>query len=868
MSKAAFLLTGWALLAGLPAWGGAPPGVEEGGRRFSVDLMVKSEDLREVGFSPRGDRLLLERLLPYEASADFGWYMFGRERATVLEVALGEKITVTPLSSNPNERLWITTYSPSGAKAALGWFDGSMVRVAVYHVDSGQLQKLDLPGSVSILDSYRSPFWLSDDEFVLFSQPLQAQRRMGKPVSDWQERRFELARQSWAGEQAAVTVFGSGRYWIEQGPVYNAGTLLRVDLRTGRSTELGSGYYYQFSLSPDRKRLAAVRHAGSLDLGNTRASTLHGMDKHAELIVYDFTRARPEVMPCRSCNITLESLRWSPSGNKLFFAARVSRDGSFAHEYYIYDFRRASLKRFVPRDMDIAASGEWLQNYFVVPVVWLTDDALAVRVRKAMSPAASGSAAQRSAYDWFAVREGRTAIPLTTGLAASQTATLENIVAVRNGRLFIMADGDLWEIAPDGTRKNLTASIDESLTPWCAKVVLYGRSRGHAECTGVTPSLKVRPLDANALAEGWLTLEINKDGVGTGDLLFVNVDSAQTVRVERPHPDAVLVNASALAQAAVYYHLGSDGDRVLLASAQGATHELLHLNRHLADVMSSKLVLLTRREPGETRDRYDWLLLPPDYQPGRRYPLLVQFYPDHSFTKEWTGSDLRSVDHLNPHLATAKGYAVLMPSMYLPTASDAVNPMTDLHEQLIRAAENAVKAGYADPERWAINGQSYGGYGTNSVVTQTDRFKAAVAVVGPSNLTSMYANGLHGALELSEKAGFGAQWAEGGQGRMGTTPWENPMRYVVNSPLFHADRIRTPLMLIHGDADRAVPVGESEQLFNALLRLGKDAVFVRYWGEGHVIQSPANIRDMWDRIIAWLDEHLGVQRDAEGRILN
>src|SRR3546814_11876648 len=75
--------------------------------------------------------------------------------------------------------------------------------------------------------------------------------------------------------------------------------------------------------------------------------------------------------------------------------------------------------------------------------------------------------------------------------------------------------------------------------------------------------------------------------------------------------------------------------------------------------------------------------------------------------------------------------------------TDGGNPMREMHEQLIRAAENAVAKGYVDPRRWAIMGHSYGGYGTNSVITQTARFKAAISLDGPANLPSGYARGMH-----------------------------------------------------------------------------------------------------------------------------
>src|SRR3546814_20640020 len=110
--------------------------------------------------------------------------------------------------------------------------------------------------------------------------------------------------------------------------------------------------------------------------------------------------------------------------------------------------------------------------------------------------------------------------------------------------------------------------------------------------------------------------------------------------------------------------------------------------------------------------------------------------------------------------------------------TDGGNPMREMHEQLIRAAENAVAKGYVDTRRWAIMGHSYGGYGTNSVITQTDRFKAAISLDGKANLTRGYAIGLtqRKAFEVPEGVNLGALWYEGGKGRMGGTAGGDPQR--------------------------------------------------------------------------------------------
>jgi dipeptidyl aminopeptidase/acylaminoacyl peptidase len=80
-------------------------------------------------------------------------------------------------------------------------------------------------------------------------------------------------------------------------------------------------------------------------------------------------------------------------------------------------------------------------------------------------------------------------------------------------------------------------------------------------------------------------------------------------------------------------------------------------------------------------------------------------------------------------------------------------------------------------------------------------------------------------------------------------------RYIRNSPITYADRVTTPLLIVQGDMDY-VPLQQGEEFFTALYRQNKPASFVRYWGEGHIIESPANVADMWAKICAWLARYL------------
>ena len=96
-------------------------------------------------------------------------------------------------------------------------------------------------------------------------------------------------------------------------------------------------------------------------------------------------------------------------------------------------------------------------------------------------------------------------------------------------------------------------------------------------------------------------------------------------------------------------------------------------------------------------------------------------------------------------------------------------------------------------------------------------------------------------------------------------PWRSS-EYLRNSPISYVDNVQTPLLQLHGDFD-GVPIQQAEEFFTALQRLGKRARFVKYLGEGHVFDSPANIRDMWAQIFSWCDEYCDIKRDEKGNLI-
>ncbi len=225
--------------------------------------------------------------------------------------------------------------------------------------------------------------------------------------------------------------------------------------------------------------------------------------------------------------------------------------------------------------------------------------------------------------------------------------------------------------------------------------------------------------------------------------------------------------------------------------------------------------------------------LPPNFDPQRKYPLIVYYYGGTSPTA-------RTFESTYPlHVYAAQDYVVytLQPSGTTGYGQEFsarhVNAWGDRTAEEIIEGTKAFIASHPFVDRTKIGniGASYGGFMTQYLITQTDLFSASVSHAGISNIASYWGEGYWG---YSYSAGASA----------GSYPWNNPDLYVRQSPLFSADKINTPLLLLHGTADTNVPIGESIQMYNALKLLGKEVEFIQVEGENHAIYD-------YDKRIAW-----------------
>ena len=159
---------------------------------------------------------------------------------------------------------------------------------------------------------------------------------------------------------------------------------------------------------------------------------------------------------------------------------------------------------------------------------------------------------------------------------------------------------------------------------------------------------------------------------------------------------------------------------------------------------------------------------------------------------------------------------------------------------MMAAVEHTIAMGVADPNRLGVGGWSYGGILTDHVITKTTRFKAAISGASEVNYLSNYGHD-H----------YQRQW----EAELGL-PWKNPQIWMRISPFFLVEKITTPTLLMGGSADWNVPIINSEQLYQALRRLGKDTELVVYPGQSHSIRRPSYQKDRYERYLAWYDKYL------------
>jgi dipeptidyl aminopeptidase/acylaminoacyl peptidase len=240
------------------------------------------------------------------------------------------------------------------------------------------------------------------------------------------------------------------------------------------------------------------------------------------------------------------------------------------------------------------------------------------------------------------------------------------------------------------------------------------------------------------------------------------------------------------------------------------------------------------------------LMKPENFDPSQKYPMMVYFYERmsdglHRYTTIRPGSS-----SVVPAFYVSRGYVFFIPDI----PYEIGHPGESAIDAVVPGVLNILAEGYVDPYRVGVQGHSWGGYQIAYMVTRTNIFAAAEAGAPVANMTSAY-GGIRWGTGMSRQFQY-----ERTQSRIGGSLWEETLRYIENSPVFEADKIETPLLMMHNDQDDAVPWYQGIEMYMALRRLQKPVWLLNYNGEPHGLRKRQNQKDFMIRMQQFFDHYL------------
>lgn len=532
----------------------------------------------------------------------------------------------------------------------------------------------------------------------------------------------------------------------------------------------------------------------------------------ADLAIIDISSGRVKRVAPR---VRVMGWHWSPEGAQLAFTTRQPDGGRGLLVYDTYDlFVVDTAAKEPPRLVVPRMVQEYGLNFSWSPsgrnIAFESDNSLFV------TPRDSGEARRLSAGERAFSHEYRAPLWL------NEETLLET------------SSDTVWKISIGaggaGAATVVAAPTDRRLIDIAAPADAQRFTRRSIAVAVTDPSSKQSGLRVYDLATGTMTGKLDEE---------VSLDATD-------FPYAVDVSADGKTIAFVAERADRPAELMIASDQLTHSNRVTNLNPQVTRLAlgGTKLVQWTGPQGDVLRGA---LLMPSNYEPGKRFPLIVKVYGGSRLSSRLNRFGLEpGID--NVQLLATRGYAVLLPDAPLRVGS----PMSDVAADILPGVDSVIAIGIADPTRLGLMGHSYGGYSVLSILVQTNRFKAAVSGGGFSNLFSQYG-------EMREDgSAIGINWFEKDQGRMGGNPWEFRQRYIENSPYFFLDRVRTPVLLLHGAADRTVLKERAEETFVALRRLGREVQLVEYAGEDHHpgLWSVVNATDYWQRIFEWFERYM------------
>ena len=403
---------------------------------------------------------------------------------------------------------------------------------------------------------------------------------------------------------------------------------------------------------------------------------------------------------------------------------------------------------------------------------------------------------------------------------------------------------DIWKFAPDGSSAvNLTGGVGRST---------HNRFRTNDPVGDIRTENERRSGKMRALApDGNVTFSVlNEDDKRNG---FGMLNLARPSKTLKYFSDTVSFSYVAKAPAAdrIAFTKGNFRNCYDLYTTDDffkSSQKLTAINPQMADYRWGKAELFSWNAYDGT-PLQGLVFIPDGVKAGEKLPVMIYFYEKNADQLYMFRTPAPSRSTVNISLFTSRGYIVFIPDIVYVDG----HPGESAYNCICSGAEALCeKYPFADKSKMGIQGQSWGGYQTAWLVTRTDMFAAAGAGAPVSNMTSAY-----GGIRWESGITRAGQY-EHGQSRIGKTLWDEGGLdlYIENSPIFHADKVNTPVLIMHNDEDGAVPWYQGIEYFSDLRRLGKPCWLLEYNKEAHNLRERRNCKDLSRRLTQFFDHYL------------